>query len=558
MVKINQFLIAANSILGMSVVACTTSATNSQEPADKPTAPQKPNIIVMLVDDLGFSDLGCYGSEIETPNIDRLAANGIRYRTFYNCARSAPTRASLLTGLYPHQAGVGSLKEQPGYPDYQAYLNDRCITIPNAIKKAGYFSIMTGKWHLGIGKGVTPVTRGFDRSLNGAAGGFYFYNDPNNKKLYLNDEVISPTDSRLPAGWYSTDLWVEYGLKFVDEAVKAGKPFFWYLAHNAPHFPLQAPESTIAKYRGRYNEGYDVIRNRRFEKQKQLGLFSEDVRLTPRNPHPDNTPWDQLTDALRNRQDHRMAIYAACIDEIDKATGKVIAYLEEKGILDNTVIIFLSDNGGNAESGFLGKWQGTNPGSVTSEVWLGTPWADVANTPYFMYKHHGHQGGCATPFIVHYPNGIPENLRGSIDLENYGHLIDIMPTIIELAGGEYPSIYESRQITPMEGISLVPSFSGKRLNRANPIIIEHEGNKALRNGDWKIVQEYEKDNLDRPWRLYNLRTDPTEMEDLSAQYPVRFNEMKTLYQQWANHIGVVPEIEFTTGPWYVPIEDYFK
>ena len=556
--KINNLLISASSLLGITAVGCANPTTNPNTKPPTDDSAKQPNIIVILVDDMGFSDLGCYGSEIETPNIDRLAANGIRYRTFYNCARSSPTRASLLTGLYPHQAGVGSLNKQPGYPDYQAYLNDRCITIPNAIEDAGYFSIMTGKWHLGIGNGVTPINRGFDRSLNGAAGGFYFYNDPDNKKLYLNDEVITPTDPRLPAEWYSTDLWVEYGLKFVDEALEEGKPFFWYLAHNAPHFPLQAPESTIAKYRGKYAEGYDVIRNRRFEKQKQLGLFDEDVRLTPRNPHPDNTPWDELTDELRDRQDHRMAIYAACIDEIDQATGKLIDYLEEKGILDNTVIFFLSDNGGNAESGFPGRWKGANPGGVNSEVWLGTPWADVANTPYFMYKHHGHQGGCATPLIIHYPDGITGKMRGSIDLENYGHLIDIMPTVIELAGGEYPSVYESRKITPMEGISLVPSFTGKKLDRRNPIIIEHEGNKALRDGDWKIVQEYEKNNKDRPWRLYNLRTDPTEMDDLSAQYPAIFNEMKAEYQQWADHIGVVPEIEFNTGPWYVPIEDYHK
>jgi len=481
--------IAAFASMGIAMVSCAADVEDDNaKPPVKDGNKVKPNIIVILVDDLGYSDLSCYGSEVETPNIDRIAANGIRFRTFYNNARSSPTRASLLTGLYPHQVGYGALSAVPGYPNYQAYANDKNVFIPEVLKDAGYLSVMTGKWHLGNQHGVTPVARGFDQSLSGSSGGFYFHNDPtinNGTALNMNDVRISVNDPRLPANWYSTHLWVEMGLKMIDEAVSKEQPFFWYLAHNAPHFPLQAPAETIAKYRGNYSGGYDPIRNARFKRQQTMGFFLPTDKLTPRNPHPSNKQWTNMSVSEREIADNRMAIYAATIEELDKSTGKLLAYLEEKGVLDNTLIMFLSDNGGNGETGFPGRYDGTNHGSVTSQVWLGAAWADVVNTPYFLYKRHGHEGGCNTPLIISYPAGIPASLNGSIDKENFGHVIDIMPTILELTGAKYPQKYKERNILPMEGISLVPAMSGAKLNRKNPIIMEHEGNKMLRDGDWK-------------------------------------------------------------------------
>ena len=473
---------------------------------------QKPNIVVILLDDVGYSDFGCYGSEIETPNIDRLAENGIRLRHFYNQARSAPTRASLMTGLYPHQVGNGALGKVPGYPAYQGYPNQNNVFIPEVLKTAGYFSVVTGKWHLGQPQGSSPIKRGFDRSLNAPFGGYYFSSDRSLKKnkqpvyvdnLYWNDEAIGFDDPRLPEAWYSTRLWTDYGLRFIDEAIDDEKPFFWYLAYNGAHFPLQAPPETIDKYRDKYMEGWEAVRNRRFAKQLELGLFDAETPLTPRNPKVPE--WKTLPQEEKERYDLQMAIYAAVIDEIDQAIGKVIDHLEQKGVLDNTLIILLSDNGGNGEPGIEGRFQGKNPGGAGSSVFLGAAWADVANTPFFLYKHHAHEGGCNTPLIISYPNGMDPRLKGSIQTENYGHVVDIMPTLVELTGAEYPTRHDGNIVPPMEGVSLLPILKGEEVRRDAPIVVEHEGNKMLRKGDWKIVQEY----TEKKWMLYNLKEDPT-------------------------------------------------
>ncbi len=519
----------------------------------------KPNVILILLDDVGYSDFGCYGSEIPTPNIDRLAENGIRLRHFYNQARSAPTRASLLTGLYPHQVGNGALGEVPGYPAYQGYTNQDNAFIPEVLQSAGYFSVMTGKWHLGYFKGVTPIKRGFDRSLNAPVGGFYFStdvpenNNPNNtKSLFLNDKKIALDDPRLPQDWYSTHLWTEYGIKFIDEAIDKEQPFFWYLAHNGAHFPLQAPRETIDKYKGTYMKGWEDTRNARYRKQLELGLFEPSDQLTPRNPKAPE--WESLTQEEKERYDMQMAIYAAVIEELDQSIGRIVEHLKEKGVLDNTLIILLSDNGGNGEPGIEGRFVGKNPGSVKSSVFLGAAWADVANTPFFLYKHHGHEGGCNTPFIVSYPNGIDKKQNGTIQKNNYGHLVDIMPTLIQLSGATYPSSRDGHKVPPMEGISLLPIFKGNPVKHPQPTIVEHEGNKMLRDGDWKIVQEYKEPK----WMLYNLKNDPTEMKNLADKEPKKLKQMIDSYQRMAAHTGVESEIEFKIGNWYTPVEEYLK
>lgn len=539
--------------LGASIGACPVLAQQNVS---------KPNIVLILLDDVGYSDFGCYGSEINTPNIDRLAENGIRLRHFYNQARSAPTRASLITGLYPHQVGNGALGKVPGYPAYQGYPNENNVFLPEALKTAGYFNVMTGKWHLGYFQGVTPISRGFDRSLNAPFGGYYFSSDKSLKKnkkertnqrnLYLNDEEIGFDDDRLPENWYSTHLWTDFGLKFIDEAIEEKQPFFWYLAHNAAHFPLQAPVETINKYKGKYMKGWEDVRNARFKKQLELGLFERPDQLTPRNPKVPE--WDSLTQEEKERYDMQMAIYAAVIEEVDRSIGRVVEHLKEKGVLDNTLIILLSDNGGNGEPGIEGRFAGKNPGSAGSTVFLGAAWADVANTPFFLYKHHGHEGGCNTPFIVSYPNGIDKSLNGTIQKDNYGHIVDIMPTLVKLTGATYPSSRGGHKVPPMEGISLLPLLKGEPVKQTKPTIVEHEGNKMLRDGEWKIVQEYKEPK----WRLYNLKNDPTEMRNLADKKPEILNRMIHDYQKMADHIGVESEIEFKVGKWYTPVEEYLK
>ncbi|MGN0189334.1 MAG: arylsulfatase [Candidatus Cryptobacteroides sp.] len=524
-------------------------------------AQKRPNIILVLLDDVGYSDLGCYGSEIDTPNIDRLAENGIRMRHFYNSARSAPTRVSLMTGLYPHQAGQGALGRVPGYPAYQGYANDCNIFIPELLKTKGYFNIMTGKWHIGFDHNVTPISRGFDRSLNAPVGGYYFSTDveknpemqgKGKKRLFRNDTLIQFNDHSLPEKWYSTDLWTKEGLKYVDEAIENGQPFFWYLAYNGAHFPLQAPQKTIDKYRGRYMEGWEKVRDERYGRQVRSGLFSPDEELTPRNPKIQD--WDSLSIEEKEQQDLIMSIYAAVINEIDNGIGMITGHLEKKGVLDNTLIILLSDNGGNAEGGLYGKCNGKRPGAAGSNVWLGTAWADVSNTPFFLYKHHGHEGGCDTPLILFWPEGIDKKMNGRIDKTNYGHITDIMATLADITGAEYPSVRDGHKIPPIEGTSLFPVLEGKTVTREKPVIMEHEGNKMLREGKWKIVQEYSETE----WMLYDISTDPTEMHDLSSSHPDLLKRLVDKYNSEAHRIGVEPEIPFKIGQWYTPVSDYLK
>lgn len=538
--------------LALGVALAPLATSHAQQATDKP------NIVLILLDDVGYSDFGCYGSEINTPNIDQLADNGIRLRHFYNQARSAPTRASLMTGRYPHQVGNGALGKVPGYPAYQGHPNQENAFIPEVLKSAGYFSVMTGKWHLGYYQGVTPIKRGFDRSLNAPFGGFYFSTDVNNPKkangntLFLNDEKIAFSDKRLPENWYSTHLWTKFGLEFIDEAIDKKQPFFWYLAHNGAHFPLQAPQKTIDKYKGKYMKGWDDVRNARFKKQLEMGLFERPDQLTPRNPKAPE--WESLTQEEKERYDLQMAIYAAVIEEVDRSIGNVVKHLKEKGVLENTLIILLSDNGGNGEPGIEGRFVGKKPGAVNSTVFLGAAWADVANTPFFLYKHHGHEGGCNTPFIVSYPKGIDKGLNNTIQKDNYGHVIDIMPTLVELTGATYPSSRDGHKVPPMEGVSLLPILKGQHVNQPKPIIVEHEGNKMLRKGDWKIVQEYKEPE----WRLYNLKSDPTELKNLAGKEPKVLKEMINDYNKMAGHIGVEREIEFKIGKWYTPVEEYLK
>jgi arylsulfatase len=487
-----------------------------------------PNIIVILVDDMGFSDLGCYGSEIPTPHLDALAKNGLRFTQFYNTGRCCPTRASLLTGLYPHQAGVGHMVEDRGAPGYQGRLNERCATIAEALKPAGYFTAMTGKWHVGQEHGVTPANRGFDRSLNAPAGGFYQPDAPR-AKLFLDGQPIANDDPRLPKGWYSTDLWTTYGLKFIDEARAAKKPFFLYLAHNAPHFPLQAPADEIAKFRGKYLAGWGPLRLQRHARQVEMGLVDPAWTMAPR---PDAIKaWTSLSDAEKDHFDHLMAVYAAAVAHMDKAVGDLVAGLKERGELDNTLILFLSDNGGNAESGPNGRAQG-DPSKANSDWFCGESWAFLENTPFRRYKHFNHEGGIATPLIAHWPATI--HAKGELRTQP-GHLVDILPTCLEVAGAAPLKERQGVAVLPPEGRSLVPAFANQPIAR-DALFWEHEGNAAVRVGDLKLVRA----GRNGTWELYDLKADRTEQHDLAAAQPDKAKELADKWEAWALRANVKP------------------
>lgn len=539
----NQLSFLAFCIAGAHIFSSHISARKSEA---------KPNIILILADDMGYSDIGCFGSEIKTPSLDRLAQQGLRMTQFYNASRSCPTRASLLTGLYQHQAGIGDMVSNLGYPSYQGYLNDRCVTIAEVLKMNGYRTFMSGKWHVGGQPEVHPLRRGFDRyfGLIDGAGSYFkpIAYRPNMKPVrwMLDDNDFFPPDT----GFYMTDAIGDYALSFIKERDK-NEPFFLYMAFTAPHWPLHALPEDIEKYRGKYMMGWDKLREERYNRMLSMGIIDPSVKLSPRDVRV--PMWDTLPEATKKMWDLRMAVYAAMIDRLDQNIGKVVSYLEKTGEIENTLIIFLADNGGCHESTrsqaeFLKvKGETGTPDSFDAYEY---PWANASNTPFRMFKHWVHEGGIATPFIAFYPKMIK---GGRID-SHTAHIIDIMPTFIELTGANYPDrivdladagnprIINEIEIIPMEGISLVPVFKDKKLRRKSPLFWEHEGNRAVRDGDWKLVSLY--DNSARKsgmWELYDMKNDRAELNDLSEKYPRKKSEMIDAYEKWATRVGVVPK-----------------
>jgi arylsulfatase len=499
------------------------------------SAAERPNIIVIMVDDMGFSDIGPYGSEIPTPHLDALAENGACFSQFYNTGRCCPTRASLLTGLYSHQAGIGHMTADQKLPGYRGRLSKRCVTIAEVLNTAGYRTSITGKWHVGHDDEVNPPKRGFTRSLNLAMGGVHFSNQTGqmqSRKLFLDGVEITKDDPRLRPPWYGSDLWTDWTIKFIDEAIAEEKPFFHYLAHVAPHFPCMAPEATIAKYRGKYMAGWDKLREERHQRQVESGLVDAAWKLTPR---PDAIPaWDSLPASEQKRYDDMMAIYAAMIEEIDKNIGRLVAALEERGQLDNTLILFLADNGGNAEAGIKGRYLGENPGDPHSNVFIGQCWAHLNNTPFRKYKHYNHEGGTASPLIAHWPAAIKPR-DGWITTP--AHVVDLMATCADLAGATYPGTFKDNAIHPMDGSSLKPLLTGAGDLGRRPIFWEHEGNAAVRVGDRKLVRAGAKGT----WELFDMQKDRTEQHDLAAGHPEEVATLKAKWAKWAKSHHVLPK-----------------
>ena len=501
--------------------------------------PDKPNIILILADDMGYSDIGCFGSEIQTPNIDKLASQGVRFTQFYNASRSCPTRASLLTGLYQHQAGVGDMVEDLGYPSYQGYLNNECVTLGEALKLNGYKTYMSGKWHVGNKPESLPRKRGFDRYfglIDGA--GSYFeklqYNQGKQAPRWMLDDAdYNPPDT----GFYMTNAITDYALSFIKEEPEKNTPFFLYLAYTAPHWPLHALQSDIKKYRGKYMNGWDDIRLTRYQRMLKMGIITPSSKLSPKDA---STPdWDMVSPEDQKMWDLRMAVYAAMIDRMDQNIGRIVEQLTTMGELENTIIIFLSDNGGSHEStkkqsAFLGFTGET--GSAKSFDALEKPWATVSNTPFRMYKHWEYEGGISTPFILSFKG----KLKGGGIINQPCHIIDLMPTLLDFAGGKYPKKFNGKKILPMEGISIIPALAGAPLNRVNPLCWEHEGNRAIRSGNWKMVSQYDNVNEKfKPWELYDLKTDRSEINNVSARFPALITKMVVSYNMWADRVGVV-------------------
>jgi arylsulfatase A-like enzyme len=507
--------------------------------------------------------------------LDALAQQGVRFTQFYNTARCCPTRAALLTGLYSHQAGIGHMMDDRSASVGDAYsgeLSKRAVTIAEALKSSGYATYMTGKWH--VTKATNPKTdaekhnwplqRGFDRFYGTIHGAGSFY-DPNS--LVRDNELISPyNDSEYqPSEFYYTDAINDHATKFLVEHQKrsADKPFFLYMAHTAAHWPMHAKESDIAKYQGRYSAGYDAIRAARLAKMKKLGLLDPRWKIAP--PSGD---WDRVSN--KEWEARCMEVFAAMLDCMDQGLGRLVDSLKKNGQYDNTLILFLQDNGGCAEGmgrngpfvarsnsptlpplakaylqpdmipkqtrdGYsVRQGAGVMPGPADTYIGYGQSWANVSNTPFREYKHWEHEGGISTPLIAHWPRGIPAARHGQLESQP-SHIIDIMATCVDIAGAKYPNEVNGHTIQAIEGVSLVPALSGKSVQRSKPIFWEHEGNRAIRMVDWKLVSKHPGD-----WELYDIASDRTEMNNLVSQYPDRVREMSGLWGAWAARVGVAP------------------
>lgn len=520
--------VATRAIVALAVAVLQASLAPADDKSEKPS---RPNIVLIMADDLGFSDLGCYGAEIDTPNLDRLAAGGLRFTQFYNAGRCCPTRASLLTGLYAHQTGIGLMEDDYGLPNYRGFLNRHCVTIAEMLRTGGYRTLMAGKWNVGYGKGQWPLDRGFERYF-GLLRGASDYFDPRvggRAKIGifgLDRERFDRFDEK----FYTTDAFTDFAIDRVGEvagpAAEKRQPFFLYLAYTAPHSPLQAWPEDIAKYRGRYRAGWDEVRQARHRRQIEQGIVDVRWPLTPRDPRV--RAWSEITEKERDYEDLKMAVFAAQVDRLDQGVGRLMKKLAELGVEQNTLVLFLSDNGGDGENEGATKLP---PGPKGSSHIYGRAWANVSNTPFRGYKHAMHEGGIATPMIAYWP-AVIDKPRVS---NSVGHVIDLLPTCLDVAGITYPESFAGETIYwPVEGSSLLPLLRHGRETGGN-LCWEHEGNRAIREGKWKLVADH-----GHAWELYDMDSDRTEMHDLAATNPEYVAVLAAKYDAWTKRIGVLP------------------
>ncbi len=559
--------------------ACTFSA-----------APSRPNILIILADDLGWSDLGCYGGEIHTPNLDSLAAGGLRFTQFYNSTRCCPSRASLLTGLYPHQAGIGLMTSDqaarfPGagdkgaaFPGYRGALNASCVTIAQVLQPAGYRTAAVGKWH--VGDRELPTKRGFE-DFYGFVGGYAV--DSWEPRMMTRLPEGKPQRHYQPGKFFATDALTDHALDFLADMRKDGAPWLLYVAYQAAHFPVQSKREDMAGYPEIYAQGWDRIREQRLARQKNTGLLSGNTTLPPRSKIPHtvastregsmtedgkNPAWDSLPVERRADLAQRMSVYAGMVTGMDRNVGRILSDLRASAQLDNTIILFLSDNGACAEwepFGFemlqtpnplpgTGLNQGTQAlpnklyrgdelakmGQAGSFPSYGSGWANACNTPWRLYKHYAHEGGIGTPLIAHWPAALGKDgeKKGRF-IREPAHLIDLMATCVDVAGATYPAELGGNKILPMEGVSLRPLLAPSRSLPASlsPRLLawEHEGNRAIRDGKWKLVSVG-----DAAWELYDMDADRVEMNNLAASQPERVNVMAAKWETWAKRTSVIP------------------
>ena len=521
-------MIIGSLLLGM--LACST-------PSSTP-----PNIILILADDMGYSDIGCFGSEIQTPHLDRLAAEGVRLSRFYNNARCCPSRAALLSGRYPHQAGVGAMTDiNVSIPEYQGYFNEPTVTIADVLRKAGYATYLSGKWHVGEEPAHWPLAHGFDGCfslIQGAASYFDFqpYRNerwpPGNTLTVVRDN--EPVDLR-DTTFYATDLYTDEALQLL-KGHDSEKPFFLYLSYTAPHWPLHALPEDIAKYENTYRAGWEEIRQARYERLQTLGLISQPTKLSEKNPA--ERDWNRLSEEEQQQEARLMTVYAAMVDRLDQNIGRLLDSLEASGQLENTVIFFLSDNGGSTAGSLTGGKYGhprfdpeAAPGMPTSFTGYGKNWANVSNTPFRYFKADTYEGGIASPFVAWYPGHFKKNRIA----EAATHVVDLMPTIAELAETAYPDTLDGRAIPPAEGTSLISVLSGEDNLPDRPLYFEHMGNAGVIEGDWKLVRF-----RNQAWELYNLAEDRSETNNLAETYPDRREPLRRTYEQWAKKNRVLP------------------
>lgn len=536
----------------------------------------RPNIVLVMADDIGYSDIGCYGGVIKTPQLDALAADGVRFTQFYNTARCCPTRAALLTGLYPHQAGIGHMMEDKGQDGYRGDLNRQCVSIAEALKSSGYRSYMVGKWH--VTKKVKPnglqdqhnwpLQRGFDRFYGTIHGAGSFF-DPNS--LVRDNTLISPfaDPEYQPQEFYYTDAISDQAARFIADHRQhhAERPFFMYVAYTAPHWPMHAKTADIQKYHGVFDVGYDAIRARKFERMHQLGLIDPRWKMSPQR----GGDWSNV--ANREFEIRCMEVFAAMVDCMDQGIGRIVDQLKQAGVYENTLFMYCQDNGGCAElmgrgnrfqpradrptlqpladdylqpdmipkqtrDGFpVRQGYGVLPGGPDTYIGYGEAWANVSNTPFREYKHWVHEGGISSPLIAHWPSGIPRDRNKALEAAPC-HLIDLMATCVDVAQADYPQTLAGQSILPMEGISLKPAMLGNKLDRKQPIYWEHEGNRAVRDGKWKLVAKGPAGK----WELYDIEADRMESNDLVLQYPDRTAKMIQQWESWAQRSHVLPWI----------------
>jgi arylsulfatase len=489
---------------------------------------KRPNILLIMADDMGFSDVGCYGGEINTPNINSLAERGLRFTQFYNNGICVPTRASLLTGLYSQQVGV--FGNSP-----MVYQNS--ITLAEMLKSAGYRTLMVGKWHAQ----EIPVKRGFDRHYGLCDGCINYFNpgpkregepEPGQKRNGYPRRWAIDHQEYFPyvnndKSFYTTDAFADYALHYLDEYRNEDKPFFLYVAFNAPHYPLHAWPKDIARYRGKYMIGWDELRRQRFERIRKMKLFDVSLQLSTRDEGiPD---WNSVAD--KDGWDLKMAVYAAMIDRMDWNIGRILTKIKELGEEDNTLVIFLSDNGGCAED--INHTPGIAAGPVESYCSVDRFWANASNTPFRKYKNTDHEGGICTPFIASWPGVIKQTGQMS---KTVSHLIDIMPTFAEISGAHYPAAFSGYDVPPMEGQSLMPSFTGKPAPAQRTLCwrTNRQGHRAIRSGNWKLVSP----DATSPWQLYDLERDRVEMNDLAANHPDLVRDLSERYAGWEKKVGL--------------------